>query len=240
MSIFDTLGNFFLGGPATSNTTGTLNSTTTKTPYGPTVGPLNDYLASTQALYGGGAPQISPYEQSGYNALASTAASSPDLSAASAENQKTISGAYLTPETNPYLADIAKQVSGTTMANINSTFGGQGRTGSGLNAYEAGKGVSDSLTGLYGNEYNQERGLQQQAVSQAPTLDASRYLGPASLINAGQAISARPYDINAQYGGILGNIAQLGGTQNTNATQTSNTTSRAQSNGYFLNKLFPS
>lgn len=239
MGIFSNIGRFFLGGKAKSNSATTNTGTVTTSPYAPAVGPVNDYLASTSALFNGGAPQISPLEQSGYDTLKSTAAASPGLDAASAANTDVVNGKYLTPDTNPYLADIAKRVAGGTMATINQTFGGKGRTGSGLHQELAGEGVGNALTDFYGSEYDKERALQQQGIGQATQLDAARYLAPTSVISAGQQVSARPYDIATQYGSILNNIARLGTTANTTGSTTGATSGRAESNGWLLNKLFP-
>ncbi len=79
----------------------------------------------------------------------------------------------------------------------------------------------------------------------APQLSAASLVGPQALINAGQSISARPFDINSQLSGILTNLAQLGGTTDsigsTTGTQNGQTTGRAESPGVvgnFINKLF--
>jgi hypothetical protein len=232
MSIFSKIGHALFGGKANSQ------STSTASPYAPVIPAVNDYIGSTQALFNGGAPQISALEQQGYDALGGMQQSG-SMDAALAENQKTVSGQYLTPETNPYLADIAKRVSGGAMQSINSTFGGKGRTGSGLHEIYAGQGVGNALTDLYGQEYDRERGLQQAAVAGAPALEQGRYLLPQAQISAGQNVSARPFDIATQYGGILGNIAKLGG------TTTGKNVGQAESKGIignavnsFTNKLF--
>lgn len=239
MGIFDNIGHFFFGGPAKTESATTTNGTVTTSPYAPAVQPINDYLANTTKLYNGGAPQISPYEQQGYDALKSAAGNTAGLDAATKTNTDTVNGQYLTPDTNPYLADIAKRVSGGTMATINDTFGGKGRTGSGLHQELAGEGVAHSLTDLYGSEYDKERQLQQQAVGQAPSLTAASLVGPEAMAAAGQQISARPFDVNTQYGSILNNIAKLGTTATTAGNTTGLATGNAESNGWLLNKLFP-
>lgn len=244
---------FLFGTPSTTaKTSSTTNentsgsSVTNKTPYGPAVGPINSFLANSPAL-NPSTPGISGMEQSGYNSIAGAAgaASVPGsgVNAAGQANTDTINGKYLTPETNPYLADMGRQIAGTTMAGINSTFGGAGRTGSGLDQYFSGKGVADSLSNLYGGEYNAERQLQQSAIGQAPALQAATFVPGAEQASAGQQISARPFDVGAQQASILASIAGLGGTQNTDATQvgTTNTngTATQQKNGWLLSQLFP-
>lgn len=211
MGLFSFIGDALFGG-SKKTTSSTTSGTTNVQPYAPTIPYLNDYLGQTANLYGAnGAPQFSPMEQQGYDALENLVGSgSGSTGAAIAANNKTLNGDYLSPDTNPYLKDIATRVAGIAGATNNATFGGKGRTGSGLAGYYAGQGVGDSLTNLYGQNYANERSNMMTAAGQAPALDASQYLGPQALISAGQNISARPYDINQQYGGILSQIAGLG------------------------------
>jgi hypothetical protein len=143
------------------------------------------------------------------------------------------------------LADIAKRVAGIAGSTNNATFGGRGRSNSGLAGYYAGKGVGDSLTDLYGQQYNAERGRQMQAISNVPELDKTRYNAPQALISAGQNVSARPFDIAGQYGGILGNIGRLGQQSTTSGTTTGNVQNYQNDPGLigriansFTNKLF--
>jgi len=234
-----------------TSSTQTINTATTQAPYSPVIPHLDTYLADTAALYTGGAPQISAMEQQGYDAVKAAAAAPSGISGAIAENNKTLSGQYLTPDTNPYLADIAKRVSGIAGSNANSAFAGRGRSGSGLAGYYAGKGVGDSLTDLYGSAYEAERGRMGSAVAAAPGLEAGKYVTPQALISSGQNISARPFDINSQYGGILAKIGSLGqqGTVNGTTTGESSTVQKSSGGllsgvlgtigGSFINKLFP-
>lgn len=237
MSIFGSIGNFLFG----NGNTATTNQTSTRTPYAPAVPYVKAELPQLSTLYNGGAPQISPLEQQGYSDV-SNVAQNPTAAFTDAGTQldNTIKGDYLTPDTNPYLADIAKRVGDQAFQTTNSEFGSKGRTGGGLAGYYAGKGVGDALTNLYGTEYNTERGLQAQATSQAPGFQQAQYLAPQAEISAGQNVSARPFDIANQYSGILNNIANLGG------TTTSSGTSQPANNGgivgqavsSFTNKLF--
>lgn len=240
MSVLGAIGNFLFGNGNTSTSKAVSNTTTG--PYSPAVPYINDSLAKTSALYSGGAPQISPLEQHGYDAVTAVADHpSSAFTDAGSQLDKTISGQYLTPDTNPYLADIAKRVGAEALQTTNTTFGGAGRSNSGLAGYSAGKGVGDALTNLYGNEYNQERANQLTATGMAPGYEQARYLGPQALISSGQNVSARPFDLNAQYNTTLSNIAKLGST----SSGTTTTTGQAASNGLvgnsitsFVNKLF--
>lgn len=234
----------FGGNKKTTSAKATSTSNTVSNPYGPTVPYLGDYLSSVSSLFGGGAPQVSPMEQQGYDLLQQTVGGPNAIDPAIAENNKTLSGAYLDPSTNPYLKDIADRMGGAAGAAANLTFGGHGRTGSGLHQQDFGEGVGSAVGNVYNQNYQAERGRMTGAVGLAPGLEAGRYLGPQALISAGQNLSARPFDIAEKYGGILSQIAGLGGTQSTSGTQTQQ--NYGYSNGLlgkvansFVNKLFP-
>jgi hypothetical protein len=241
MGLFGSIGKFLFGGKKKSSKV-TQSGTTDYDPWDVAIPYIQDYLGDTQHLYDT-TPMFSPLEMQGYDALKATAgAGATAIDPAIAENNKTLSGAYLSPDTNPYLKDIATRISGIAGSNINSSFGGAGRTGSGLGGYYAGKAVGDSLTDLYGSNYAAERGRMSSAVGMAPSLEAGRYLGPQALISAGQNMSARPFDLNQQRGGILSQIASLGQQGKTQGTSTTYGYSPGlvgQIVNSFTNKLFP-
>lgn len=217
------------------------SGTTATQPYAPVIPYLDQYLGSTADTYNS-APQISPYEQSGYDMLSNVANGPSPLTPAIAENNDTLSGKYLTPDNNPYLAAIAQRAAGMAGATSNATFAGAGRTGSGLAGFYAGKGAADAADQLYYTNYNDERSRMGSAVTAAPTLTAGQYVAPQAMISAGQNISARPFDINAQQGNILSTIGQLG----QQGQYTGQQTNYAHNPGIvgtilnsFTNKLFP-
>lgn len=243
MGIFGSIGKALFGGKKKSSKSKS-SGTSDYDPWEPVIPFLNNYLTQTQALFGaGGAPLFSPEELAGYEKLKATVnAGATAIDPAIAENNKTLSGHYLDPQTNPYIADIASRMAGLAGAGANASFSGAGRTGSGLAGYYAGKGAADAAGEVFFNNYNNERGRMSSAVGVAPSLEAGRYLGPQALISAGQNISARPFDINERYGGILSSIAGLG--------QQGKTTGEQTNYGYqpglvgkawnsFTNKLFP-
>lgn len=221
MGLLGSVGKFFLGGKKKSSK----SKTKGKSEYDPwdvTIPYLTDYLSQTKSLYGpGGAPLFSPEELQGYEALKNTVnAGNVALDPAIAENNLTLSGHYLDPNTNPYIADIAHRMAGEAGAVSNASFSGAGRTGSGLAGYYAGRGAADAAGNVFNQNYQSERGRMSGAVGMAPGLEAGRYLGPQALISAGQNVSARPFDINEKYGGIMSSIAQLGQQGKTSGTQT--------------------
>lgn len=93
---------------------------------------------------------------------------SPILGASEDEMMKTIRGDYLSPESNPYLAAIAKNVSDITGRSIDSRFSSAGRYGSGAYADTVSSAISKNLAELYGTNYAGERGRQFGAASTAP------------------------------------------------------------------------
>lgn len=241
MGLFGSILSSIFGGKKKSSSS-TESGTSDYDPYSPTIPYLNDYLSQSAALYGGGAPQISPYEQAGYDKLTQIAKSTPAVDPAIAANNKTLSGQYLDPKTNPYILDIAKRAAGEAGAVSAGQFGGVGRTGSGLAGYYAGKGAADSANDIFFENYGNERDRMLAAAGMAPGLEAGRYLSPQALISAGQNISARPFDINNQYGGILAQIAQLGQQGTTTGKQTDYRYSPGLLGtiaNSFTNKLFP-
>lgn len=220
MGLLKSVGKFFLGGKKKSSKSKS-SGTSDYDPWEPTISYLNSYLGDMNALYTDPSKMFSPEELAGYEALKSTVnAGATALDPAIAENNKTLSGAYLDPNTNPYLKDIATRMAGEAGAVSNATFGGAGRTGGGLAGYYAGKGAADAAGEVYYNNYNTERGRMGDAVGRAPALESTRYLGPQALISAGQNISSRPYDISAQRGDILSRIASLGQQGKTTGEQT--------------------
>lgn len=242
MGLLSSIGSFLFGGSkkkSESKATGT----TDIDPYAPVIPYINQYIADTDSLYRT-SPMFSSMEQQGYDLLGKVAGEGPSnyFNTAEKELTKTAQGDYLTPDTNPYLADIAKRISGIAGSNVNATFGGRGRSSGGLAGTYAGKAVGDSLTDMYGSVYESERGRQQAAAGMAPQFERARYDAPQALISAGQNITARPFDLNQQYGGILANIGRLGQQGTTTGTQTN----YQQSPGLFgtivnslTNKLFP-
>lgn len=243
MGLFSSIGKFLFGGSKkTSEQKATSTGTTDVDPYAPVIPFINQYITDTDALYRT-QPMFSDMETAGYGALTDTVNAPSPVTAAVNYNNDVLGGKYLDVANNPYLKDIATRVSGIAGANQNATFGGRGRSSGGLAAYYGGKAVADSANELYGSQYEAERGRMTTAASLAPTLDSARYLGPQALISAGQNISARPYDINQQYGGILANIGRLGqqGTTTGSSTQTNYQQNPGLIGGIvnsFSNKLF--
>lgn len=220
MGIFGSIKTAIFGGKKKKNKS-TSKGTSDFDPWAPVIPSLQNYIGATDALYNGGAPQFSPEEMQGYDMLKATVgAGNTALDPAIAENNRTLSGEYLDPDSNPYLKEIANRMGGQALAGANASFSGSGRTGSGLAGYYAGKGQAEAVGDVYNDNYQAERGRMSGAVGMAPGLEQGRYLGPQAMISAGQNITARPFDLNQQYGGILSQIATLGQQGKTTGEQT--------------------
>lgn len=111
-----------------------------------------------------------------------------DLRAAGAENQRTLSGGYLNPESNPNLqrfADIGQRnitrgYQGAVQG-LGSRLAASGRTGSGVHANLQGRadealatGLGDFNAQLYGGAYEGERSRMSSAVGQGAGLAGAR------------------------------------------------------------------
>jgi hypothetical protein len=234
MGILSSIGGFLFGSPKSKTKE---SGKTDMDPWDKAIPYLEDYLKQTKALYGT-APMISPYEQQGYDQLAQTVgAGNIALDPAIAENNKTLSGDYLNPETNPYIKDIASRMAGLATSNINTTFGSGGRTNSGLAAKYGGQGAAEAAGDIFYKNYGDERARMGSAVGMAPQLEAGRYLGPQAMISAGQNISARPFDVNQMYGSAVAGIGSLG-QQGVSSGTAENHTTRGGILNSFVNKLF--
>jgi len=85
---------------------------------------------------------------------------------------QTLQGDFL--NSNPYLDQTYQNAAEAMMPNINATFGGAGRTGSGTHGMSLGKGLGQLGADLYGGNYQQERARQMQAMGLASQDDLSR------------------------------------------------------------------
>lgn len=126
---------------------------------------------------------------------------SPVQAGGSEQMLKTIRGDYLNPDSNPYLAatykaasrPMVEQFRDATMPGIDSSFIKSGRYGSGAYADQQqkaqdvlGRNLGELATGIYGQNYQQERGRQDQAVANAPAYAQSDYNDAQALLGIGQ------------------------------------------------------
>lgn len=155
------------------------------------------------------------------NQYQSALTSNPYLSQMTGPNEYIDKLLSTTAQDNPYLAQTADRIGQQTGAQLASSFGGSGRSGSGLAALLGGQGIGDALGTFYGNQYNQDQQLrasaltnaaqmQQQGITNAAQLSQSGTQAAASLQDAAlarqqQAMLAAP----EQYQGNMANISPL-------------------------------
>lgn len=186
----------------------TLTSTTSQAPWAAQSPYLTAGFQAAQNLYlpggtpagyqwftdptTGGRSTVSPLTQETTNLVGSVTnlANQPNiLNPAEDYARAAMSGQYLTPESNPYLAQMATAASQaardqfltSSIPGLSNRFGMSGRTGSpGMaNAYEQlsagyGRGIADIATNLYGTAYENERQRQQEMAMFAPDLLQAR------------------------------------------------------------------
>ena len=192
-------------------------------------------LSEAQRLYqAGGTPALTPSTatQQGLQALQNRALmGSPLLGQSQQQAAATLAGDYLSG--NPFFqgaftpaAQAATSAFNQAIGNVTSQASQAGRYGSGaMNALQnqAANTLAQNLANTAGNlayqNYGTERGYQQQAMAQAPSLAAADYADISQLLQAGQlgegytqAALGQPQQNLANYMTMLGQMAPAMGT----------------------------
>lgn len=129
------------------------------------------------------------------------------LPQATNELSATAGGDYL-GQANPYLQGVVDRSNRNVMSGMNSTFGGAGRTGSGIHQQSLGTALGDVATGVYAPAYEAERSRQLGAAQAIPSAISSQ-LGIGQGIEQAQGLS--DYDNLQRYMGLVGS-GNFGGT----------------------------
>ena len=105
--------------------------------------------------------------------------------ASNAELQKTISGGYLSADTNPYIKGAVNSALGDVRTMVGSQFGGGSNYGSSANQeWLQRKGV-EAAAPIYAQNYESERGRQMQALGYVPQMSQMEYADIDRLANVG-------------------------------------------------------
>lgn len=126
----------------------------------------------------------------------------PEMNAARNMVGQTAAGAYLSPDSNPYLKATVDRALGDVSTQINSQFN-QGAGGYGGTAHQElmQRGLSEAALNAYGQNYQSERLNQLRASQQAPQLAQADYTDAQALLGAGDVYGQRQQQLlNAQYG----------------------------------------
>lgn len=235
-------------------------TTTTSAPWSVQAPYLQYGFGEAQRLYGLGGPQyypnstVSPLGQSTQQALSGLegmAYNNPLQGAANNYAQNVIGGNYL--NNNPWLAGmydnaaqaVTRNFNESVLPGISARFGMSGRSGSGLmqnavgSAYDAlGRNLTGMAQSLYGQNYANERGLQQNMAQFTPQLLQSQAGLYNNALQAGQTRDAQAqaqltdqvqrYQFNQQrpYANLsayLGNVGGSMGQQSQTTTPSSST-----------------
>jgi hypothetical protein len=247
-------------------------STVNTGPWAPQQPYLEDAFAKAQANMPGAmgvyqGPRIAglnPTQGQAFNDIRNMG-DNKNVPAALEQNLATIRGDYL--NSNPYIDKtfgmasdaVKRQYMTGTAPQTAGAMAAAGRYGSGAyrnqvsgNEQNYGKTLDDLATSIYGGNYANERGLQQQAVGMAPTLAQARYIDPQMRLMVGdreQAQTQAEYNdsltrfnegrdaptraLNTYLAQIQGNYGQSG--TNMNQSETMGSSGNAQQNPFYTN-----
>ncbi|MES2637554.1 MAG: tail fiber domain-containing protein [Pseudomonadota bacterium] len=187
---------------------GSQKSTTTSTPWSGVQPYLLDYLKRGQqttnspfSFYNGDTVAgFAPEQEAGFNLGTQRAlAGSPTLGAANRNITDTLKGNYLSPDSNPYLAQTANRAMDDVQTRVNSQFSGN-NYGSSANQELLTRNLGDVANSIYGQNYTNERNNQLQAAGMSTGLASADYQDADYL----QGIGAQRQGLANQY---LGNAA---------------------------------
>lgn len=108
--------------------------------------------------------------------------------------QQTLRGDFLTPDSNPYLQATAQGIgnefnrtTGAQNASMQRTAGAFGNSGLQQKMSMDNAGLAGQLNNLYGQNYANERGMQQQALGMMPTMQNLGYTDASKLSQVGDS-----------------------------------------------------
>jgi len=156
-----------------------------------------------QAYTGQRVADLTPEHQAGLQMTTQRAMQgAPEMNAARNMVGQTAAGAYLHPDSNPYLKATVDRALGDVSTQINSQFN-QGAGGYGGTAHQEllQRGLGEAALNAYGHNYQGERLNQLRASQQAPQLAQADYQDAQALLGAGDVYGQRQQQLlNAQYG----------------------------------------
>ena len=129
---------------------------------------------------------LSPEQQMGMNMTTSRALNgSPVMNAAQANLTDTLSGRYMSPDSNPWLKQNVDTALGQAGSAINSQFNRPGAFGSSAHEGVMANQFGNIASQMYGQNYDQERTRQMQANMFAPQAAAADYADAQALMGVG-------------------------------------------------------
>lgn len=214
----------------------------------------NDY--TPQYYQGNAVAGLNDAQKQGYGQITGMGSTvNPILDAQNRTATDTISGKYLDPNTNPFLAatygqaadQVTRSYQTATDPSTQAAFSGAGRYGSGArnqqvsqNQQDLGKSLGNLGTSIYGGNYQQERDRQLAATNNAGNYAQANYIPANNQVAAGGALQQQDqnvinadmakwnYNQNLPYQKLNSYLASVGG----NYGQSGTTTGTQQSNIY--------
>lgn len=135
-------------------------------------------LAGTpyQAYTGQRIAGFAPEQEAGMQLTAARALQgAPDINATRMNLTDTMSGAYMSPDSNPYLKQMADTALDSVQGRVNSTMRGTGGYGGSAHAETLARSLGDTAANIYGTNYNNERTNQMRGMAFAPQMAAMDY-----------------------------------------------------------------
>lgn len=146
----------------------------------------NQGMLAPKAYQGQTYADFSPLQQQAMDLTTQRATNGSPINTANAGLlTDTLNGNYLNPDTNPYLKDTYDQAAKSVQGTVNGAFGQAGRYGSGLNQQTLGNSLDNLATGIYGQNYQQERSRQAASSALAPQVANQDYTDLSALSNVG-------------------------------------------------------
>jgi hypothetical protein len=187
--------------------------TTTVTPWAGVQPYITDYLGRAQGQsnvpfqfnQGDQIAPLSPEQQYGLSGTTARAIQgSPNNLAAQGNNFNTLMGAYMSPDSNPWLKQNVDTALGDVQSRVNSQFNNN-NFGSSAHQETLTRNLGQTAAGMYGSNYDQERGRQMQASALAPTLAETDYRDLQALTGVGDVRRGLAQDYLNQANGLFNN-----------------------------------
>ena len=146
----------------------------------------------------------------------------------------TLRGDYL--NSNPFTEGAAQDAMGMARSQINSQFGSGSNYGSSAHQEWLGRGLVNAAMPYFNQNYENERGRQFAALSQAPALQGMDYQN----LSAQQQADFMPWDWLQKYQQTIGGLNSGGGTTTTQTPYFTNPVNSAMGGALLGNQLYNS
>ncbi len=187
--------------------TKTSSSTTPNPMFTPSIQSATAGLDNAFASAQGSVARYAPMQDQAIQRIQSNINNPPAYLSAARDNMtRTINGDFV--NSNPELENMARRIGDQAQGGYAATFGASGRSHGGMAALLSAQGVGDALSTFRGNQYNFERGLQQQATMAAPAFHQDEYTDINALFPAIQSATNLPMGVANQYALGIGGLAQ--------------------------------